>query len=243
MVNPSKDPCVRCAYGQTTAITFIFWINALPFPLCWPIFIFSSPELKLSKFCLSFTPDAAPALEITHHHASAFTFASLHPFFPLLGEKGGWRCADEPYAPVVWGQRQEENEESRLGSVTISLHCAVFSRSGLFAADSQRRVAASKHFFHSWLSSARQLGPLTVNLPARCEGHTWASPPLPSYCQAAANSVKTLPEDILCQSVPTHLMSTEIKTVVTTPHHRAIHNSFTNYLGRNTSWRENCYCC
>lgn len=31
-------------------------------------------------------------------------------------------------------------------------------------------VATSKHFLHSCLSSARQLGPLTVNLPARCEG-------------------------------------------------------------------------
>lgn len=61
-----------------------------------------------------------------------------------------------------------------------------FSRSGLVVSGC---VATSKHFFHSCLSSARQLGPLAVNLPARCEGQTQAIFP-PSRCQAAAKTLE-----------------------------------------------------
>lgn len=90
------------------------------FPPCW--FYFSSPELKLSKFCLSFTPDAA--LDITHPRASPLSLPLLHFFFSLLRQrKEKWRSVDWCVCGFC---EHEEDEESRLWSVTVSLLCSVF---------------------------------------------------------------------------------------------------------------------
>lgn len=199
-----------CDVRTATVITFIFRISTRPFPLrlhilqqgrgCFFCFYFFFSSLKLSKFCLSFTPNAAPAdsLKITYHRDSPLSLP-LHgfSFFSLfLPKKGGWQSVD---GASLCGERQG----GRWGIQILTCSCLSPSRSA--AAFSPARlysphrvcgcVATSKHFFHACLSSARRLGPPTVNLPARCAGQTRAIF-LRLYCQTEANSGKTLPVDL-----------------------------------------------
>lgn len=89
--------------------------------------------------------------------------ASFHLFFPLP-KKGGRRSVDW-YVCGLWAQ-------GRWGIQTlICHHLAPLQAHSLTQLRSSRtvegRVATSKHFLHSCLSSARQLGPLTVTYGVR----------------------------------------------------------------------------
>lgn len=193
-----------CDVRTTTVITFIFRINTLSFPLCrhfwlggrgW--FYFFSTELKLSKFCLSFTPDSAStlSLEITHNPSGSLRLASV--CFPARekGEDGGRSYGSSLCGVIGWGFQIQ------------SRSCLSPSRSALLSSSRLGCVATSKHFFHACLSAARRLGPLTVNLPERCEGQTQAAF-LQTRFWTWANSGKTLSVDVWSFCRPPYLMST-----------------------------------
>lgn len=122
------------------------------------ILVFFSTEVKLSKFCLSFTPDSAstPSLEITQFAQQQKKKRKEKRFvLRLVLCRGSSLCGGNT-------MRKMKNPDSELFlSVTVSLGCGC--------------VATSKHFFHACLSAARRLEPPTVNLPARCEGQTRAA--------------------------------------------------------------------
>lgn len=117
-----------CNVRTTTAITFIFRINTLSFPLRRHIsprgggrLYFVFPKLKLSKFRLSFTPDFAPTscLEITPR-------LSLGSASPLrLRREAGGLWAERPSAV----RYEQEDEESRSRPVPVCHRLAPLPRS------------------------------------------------------------------------------------------------------------------
>lgn len=138
VVKPSREPHVRCAYRQTTAITFILRINALPFPLCWHIsdggradfiFLLQSSSCQNAAFPSPLTLPAAPSLEITHRRASPLSPppASLHLFSSLHQRKGGWGCVDRAAGlrrARPW-RKMRNPDRDPFPSVTIPPRCSV----------------------------------------------------------------------------------------------------------------------
>ncbi len=147
-------------------------------------FYFSSAELKLSKFCLSFTPDAARPRPSNNPPRCVLPFppSSPHFIFPSLCEwKRWWRSVDWLYVCGVWGGRWGIQTAIR-SRLSPSRPAAAFSLVGVCSPRTLSGcVAASKQSFHSCMSAAHQLGPLTVDLPAWCEGRTRAIFP-PWHC-------------------------------------------------------------
>lgn len=212
MVNPSREPHVWRAYGQTTAITFIFRIN--PFPLCWHI---SQRGRARFYFCFWGT-QAVKILPLLHPWrcpATTTTTASPPPLLHFIFSFG-LRC-----------ESKEEDEESR------SVCHYPFSLARLYSPRTVCGcVATSKHFFHSRLSSARQLGPLTVNLPARCEGQTRAIFLL-SHCQTLEKHFQWMSSLFI---KPQSLHRSCQRWSLTTLHHRIVHNKSLIKTGFVESW-------
>lgn len=128
-----------CDVRTATVITFIFRISARPFPLrlhilqqgrgCFFCFYFFFSSLKLSKFCLSFTPNAAPAqsLKITYHRDSPFRS-------PCMGSASFLYFCQRREDDSLWTERpsavwdKEEDEESRFWPVPVCHRLALLQR-------------------------------------------------------------------------------------------------------------------
>lgn len=159
--------------GQTTAITFIFRTDAHPISTMFIPFFSTPPELKLSKCCLSFTPDAA--LEITPRRAGSHSTFAGEPHFifpsPRLRSEGGVDAAQSAASAVCAARTRKKMRNPDL-DLSLRLSAAeLFSCSALTGSASADGAPPPQSVFpHSGLSSAHQPRPPTVNLPPTTQG-------------------------------------------------------------------------
>lgn len=145
-------------HRQTTVITFIFRINAFPFPLCRHIsqrgradfFLLETQAVKIMPFLHPWrSPSPIPRNNLPLCLSSFTPPASVPLFSARKGRMTVCRLSVHLRCERRRRRKKMRNPDSDLFlSITISLHSSIFSRSRLFASQNSLRVRGHlKAFF------------------------------------------------------------------------------------------------